>query len=181
MAKKVMTPEESKLYNELRTLAKRANQRLVRLERLTGEKGLFASKELYDYLDVVKGVTKTGRVRVSKSYSETEMIAVIKATKNFLENKQGSLTGDLKKQKAEIEESVGKPITWKDFSTLYTASELYKWAYETFGSEFWQEFYPRAFTMSKNEWVEYCAQYTDAINDVTIRDRLKALYDYLTS
>ena len=45
--KKEMTPEEQKLYNDLKKLAKRANQRLVRLERLTGEKGTFASKQLY--------------------------------------------------------------------------------------------------------------------------------------
>ena len=47
MAKKIeMTPAEQKLYNDLKKLAKRANQRLVRLERLTGEKGTFASKQL---------------------------------------------------------------------------------------------------------------------------------------
>lgn len=177
--KKEMTQEEQKLFNELKKLAKRANQRLVRLERLTGEKGLFASKQLYDYLESVDGLSKQGRVRASKSFSETQMVAIIKATSNFLEDTENSLIAPLKKQKSEIEKSIGKPITWSDFSTLYTASELYKWATETYGSNFWKDFAPKAFTMNKNQWVEYCSDYIDAINDVTILNRLRALYDYL--
>lgn len=177
--KKEMTQEEQKLFNELKKLAKRANQRLVRLERLTGEKGLFASKQLYDYLESVDGLSEKGRVRVSKLFTETQMVAIIKATSNFLEDTENSLISQLKKQKSEIEKSIGKPITWSDFSTLYTASELYKWATETFGSEFWKDFAPKVFTMNKNQWVEYCSDYIDAINDVTVLNKLRALYDYL--
>ena len=65
MAKKEMSYQEQQLFNELKKLAKRANQRLLRMERLTGEQGLFASKQLYDYLDRVNGLTLKGRVRVS--------------------------------------------------------------------------------------------------------------------
>lgn len=179
--KKEMTNEELKLYNELNKLAKRANQRLLRIERLTKKKGLFASKQLYDYLESVEGVSKTGRVRVSKSFTESQMVAIIKATKNFLEDTKNSLTGELRRQKQEVEKSIGKRISWASLSTLYTASELYKWADddEQFGSKFWQDFAPLVFEQSKLEWVDYCARYIDKINDMTVLNRLKALYDYL--
>ena len=36
MPRKVLTAEEQKLYNELKKLSKRANQRIVRLEREFG-------------------------------------------------------------------------------------------------------------------------------------------------
>ena len=88
MAKKEMTPAEQKLFNDLKKLAKRANQRLVRLERLTGEKGTFASKQLYDYLDSneLKALSKAGRIRVSKQFNFTQLKAIIKATEQFLES-----------------------------------------------------------------------------------------------
>lgn len=177
--KREMTNEELKLYNELNKLAKRANQRLLRMERLTKKKGLFASKQLYDYLESVEGLSKTGRVRVSKNFTESQMVAIIKATKNFLEDTQNSLIGELKKQKQEVEKSIGKRISWSSLSTLYIARELYKWADEEFGSRFWQDFAPLVFEQSKDEWVDYCSMYLDKVNDVTIKNRLKALYDYL--
>lgn len=177
--KKEMSYQEQQLFNELKKLAKRANQRLVRLERLTGEQGLFASKQLYDYLESVNGLTLKGRVRVSKNLSETQMIAIIKATNNFLSDVSNSTTGAVKRQKAEIEKSIGKPISFRDFSTMYTASELYKWANEEFGSRFWQDFAPLVFSKTKPEWVEYCLKYLDEVNDITIKNRLQALYDYL--
>ena len=96
--------ENQKLFNELKKLSKRANQRIVRLERLTGVKEGFATKQLADYLssEQVQGWTKKGRVRVAKSMTETQMIAVIKATKNFLEDVSNSTQKGLKKQKKEI-------------------------------------------------------------------------------
>lgn len=174
-----MTNEEQKLYNELKKLAKTANQRILRLERLTGKKGLFATKQLYDYLSVVDGVSKSGRIKVSKKFNETQLIAMIKATKNFLDDRENTTVTALKKQKAEVEKSIGKKITWKQLSTLYIASELYKWANEEFGSKFWKDFAPLVFKQSKTEWVDFCAMYIDKINDVTVKNRLKALYDYL--
>lgn len=174
-----LTKEQAELYIELKKLSKRANQRLVRLERLTGEKGLFASKTLYDYLESVGGLSEKGRVKVAKSFTESQMIAIIKATKNFLEGTKNSVTGELKKQKEAIEENLGKEISWSAFSTMYTASELYKWAEDEFGSSFWKDFAPLVASYSKTEWVDLCAMYLDKVNDVTVKDKLQVLYDYL--
>ena len=179
MAKKELNQEEQILYNELKKLAKRANQRILRIERLTGEKGLFSAKQLYDYLDVVEGISKTGRIRVSKNFSKIQMEGILKATKNYLEDTANTTQRELKRRKVELEKSVGKSISWRQFSTFYEASELYKWATEEFGSKFWKDFAPRVYTMSKLSWIEFCASYIDKVNDIDILDRLKALYDYL--
>lgn len=48
-----------KLFNELKKLSKTANQRILRLERLTGEKETFAVKQLTDYLSTTNGLTKS--------------------------------------------------------------------------------------------------------------------------
>lgn len=173
--------KKQELYNELKKLSKRANQRIVRLERLTGIKESFATKKLADYLSAepVQGWSAKGRVRVSKKFTETQMISIIKATKEFLEDRENSLVSGVKQQKREIEKSIGKPISFSQINTIYSASELYKWANDEFGSKFWKDFAPLVFEQTKNEWVEYCATYIDKINDLTVLNRLKVLYDYL--
>ena len=83
--KKVLTPEEQELFNELKKLSKRANQRIVRLERAFG-KDTWATKYLKEKLESepVQAWTKKGRVRVNKSMTLIQMRATIKATKEFL-------------------------------------------------------------------------------------------------
>ena len=139
MLKKEMTSEELKLYNELKKLSKRANQRLLRLERLTGEKGTFASKQLYDYLDSneLKALSKTGRIRVSKEFSFTQLKAIIKATNQFLESPV-SITGGVKKITKEYSIKAEKPISFKQANVLYKSGKNYTWIYQYIPkSEFW--------------------------------------------
>lgn len=83
--KKVLTPEEQQLFNELKKLSKRANQRIVRLERAFG-KDTWATKYLKEKLESepVQAWTTKGRVRVNKSMTQIQMRATIKATKEFL-------------------------------------------------------------------------------------------------
>lgn len=83
--KKVLTPEEQELFNELKKLSKRANQRIVRLERAFG-KDTWATKYLKEKLESepVQAWTTKGRVKVNKSMTQIQMRATIKATKEFL-------------------------------------------------------------------------------------------------
>lgn len=83
--KKVLTPEEQELFNELKNLSKRANQRIVRLERAFG-KDTWATRYLKEKLESepVQAWTTKGRVRVNKSMTLIQMRATIKATKEFL-------------------------------------------------------------------------------------------------
>lgn len=100
--KKELTREEQELFNELKKLSKRANQRIVRLERSFG-KDTWATKYLKDKLatEPLQAWTTSGRVKVNKSMTVTQMKATIKATKEFLNSNISTRRGIKKaKQKA---------------------------------------------------------------------------------
>ena len=104
MSKKIILNEkQEELYKELKKLSKRANQRLVRLEREFG-KDTWASKKLRNRLEteVLNAWTKDGRVRLNKSMSMTQMRAVIKATEQFLTSKTSTVGGVKKVKKTTI-------------------------------------------------------------------------------
>ena len=105
MARKVeMTAEQARLYTELKKLSKRANQRIVRLEREFGTENL-AIRNLRDKLAIepLQAWTVKGRVKVNKSMSEIQMKATIKATNQFLNSKLSTRTGIKKAKKKAIE------------------------------------------------------------------------------
>ena len=101
----------------MKKLSKRVNQRIVRLERLTGRTNILAVKELKEKLTIeqLKGVawTKFGRTAVSSKLTETQMIAEIKALQDFLEGK--STITSVKSEKARVEKSIGKKVSWHAF------------------------------------------------------------------
>ena len=100
--KKELTREEQELFNELKKLSKRANQRIVRLERSFG-KDTWATKYLKDKLatEPLQAWTTSGRVKVNKLMTVTQMKATIKATKEFLNSNISTRRGIKKaKQKA---------------------------------------------------------------------------------
>lgn len=101
-SKKDLTREEQELYNELKKLSKRANQRIVRLEREFG-KDTWATKYLKEKLatEPLQAWTISGRVKANKSMTVTQMKATIKATKEFLKSSISTKRGVKKaKQKA---------------------------------------------------------------------------------
>lgn len=100
--KKELTREEHELFNELKKLSKRANQRIVRLEREFG-KDTWATKYLKEKLatEPLQAWTISGRVKSNKSMTVTQMKATIKATKEFLNSSISTKRGIKKaKQKA---------------------------------------------------------------------------------
>lgn len=101
-SKKELTREERELFNELKKLSKRANQRIVRLEREFG-KDTWATKYLKEKLatEPLQAWTISGRVKANKSMTVTQMKATIKATKEFLKSSISTKRGVKKaKQKA---------------------------------------------------------------------------------
>ena len=139
MAKKiVMTNDERLLNNDLQKLVKRANQRLLRAERLTGEQGTFASKQLYDQLSSgdLDAVTKGGRVRVPKDTNQ--MVQVKKAVEEYLAEPTSTTRG-IKKFKAKAEKEVGGTLDFSSLSALFQVKYSYQWIYEYYpGSDFWE-------------------------------------------
>ena len=175
-----MTDES--LYNELKKLSKRANQRIVRLERLTETKESFAVKQLADYLTSaqVQGWTSKGRVKASKKMTETQMIATIKATKMFLEN-EASKISEVKKIKKEYEGKAGKPLNYAQANTLYRAKKNYTWIYEYMTpSEFWAFVkYAKDNDWDKKTFIEQIQVYITREVDEELKADLEALYIYV--
>lgn len=100
--KKELTREEQELFNDLKKLSKKANQRIVRLEREFG-KDTWATKYLKEKLatEPLQAWTISGRVKANKSMTVTQMKATIKATKEFLNSSISTKRGIKKaKQKA---------------------------------------------------------------------------------
>ena len=128
MARKVeMTAEQARLYTELKTLSKRANQRILRLERKFGTENL-AIRNLRDKLAIepLQAWTSSGRVKVNKSMTEIQMKATIKATNQFLNPNLSTITG-IKKAKKKATETLRvrfstdvKQLTTQEAEVLYS-------------------------------------------------------------
>lgn len=178
--KKEMTTEEKELYNDLKKLVKRANQRLVRLERLTGEKDSFSSKQLFDYLssEKLKAVTKSNRIKIG-NFNLEQMEAIKSAVEDFLDKDSLSTVSNIKKYKAKVEKAIGTEVLFKDLSAIYKARDLWKWSEEQYGSAFWTDFAPRILEQNKNEWIEFAKTYSQEGNDLEIKQKLTEIYDYI--
>lgn len=79
------TKERAKIMAETRALVDKANRRLKGLES-AGYKGTWASKKLANRLDtkVLNAMDKKGRIKVNKNLTNTQLLSVQKATKQFL-------------------------------------------------------------------------------------------------
>ena len=121
-----LNEKQQELYNELKKLSKRANQRLVRLEREFG-KDTWASKKLRNRLESepIQAWTSSGRVKVNKSMSMTQMRAAIKATEQFLVSKTSTVSGVKKVRKTTIKGLAKSLGTDEESLTNEEAEALY--------------------------------------------------------
>lgn len=124
--------EEKRLYNELKQLAKKANQRIVRIERYTGRKDAWAIRNLKEALEIepLRAWTSKGRVAVRKSFDVTQLEATIKATKEFLKPYSTSTIKSIKKaEKGAVKtikqkfSSEAKELTNEEAEALYMIFE----------------------------------------------------------
>lgn len=190
MAKKIeMTEEQAELFRELTKLSKRANQRLVRLEREFG-KDTWASKKLRNRLDTepLQAWTKTGRVKVNKKMSIVQLRATIKATNQFLNSQTSTKTGIKKvreKQIQRISKALGTEevdLSYEEAETLYTMFEdtdftFFVPKYLT-ASEFWAIIEEaKEENLDVNEFTELLRQYIEFGNDIEMLTRIRAIYE----
>lgn len=181
-----MTPYESSLFAEMKKLSKRANQRIVRLERETGFQEGFATKQLADYLstDALNAWTPKGRVAVKSSLSAFEMKKVIKATKKFL-NQETSRVAGVKAYQKRYEDKTGLKLTKERLNALFQAERNYTWIYDYFGASektaggiFWD--WEREHKNDDFEtWLDNIRVYVyDRILDEKLYNDLLSLYEY---
>lgn len=179
--------EQTRLFNELKKLSKRANQRLVRLEREFG-KDTWASKNLRNRLDTtpLNAWTERGRVRVAKSMSITQLRATIKATNQFLNSATSTKTGIKRVRQTTIKSiaqslSIDREVTNEEAETLYDMfvddnfTDLLKYIG---ASELWALFEEASSNnYSEQDFLNLMKDYIDYGNDLDMQERLKAIYD----
>ena len=174
------TQDERKLDRELNKMIKVANQRMLAMEKETGIKHSFASKQLYDYLSSkpINAITKSGRISARGDYTLMQKKAIVKATTQFLENDLSKIRG-MKNYVAKYSQIAGKKISPKMASTYYSVTHDLDWLYDIVGSEFWKDFAPLVKTQGKAEWVETLGEYIENTVDRSLKSKLEMLYDYL--
>lgn len=88
------TKERAKIMAETRALVDKANRRLKGLES-AGYKGTWASKKLANRLDtkVLKAMDKKGRIKVNRNLTNTQLLSIQKATKQFLTSETSKVSG----------------------------------------------------------------------------------------
>lgn len=179
-----MTKEEQQLYNELKKEIKRANQRILRLERETGLEHPFVVKQLYDYIDNF-AITKKGRVGLSSKWDLTQLKVVQKAVKDFLKSEFSTIRG-IKKYKNKLELEVNDTLTYKQVNTMYEAKKHWTWILDWFTpSEFFRYFVQpaRDNNWDRDKWIKVLS---DALHkkegfniaDEDLKNDLIDLYNY---
>lgn len=181
MTKKAKEPTNEALFLELKKLAKKANQRILRLERLTGKTGTFATKQLYDYLDtdLLNAITSKGRIAVRKSYSDLEMEAIIKATNQFLEGV--STVSKVKQVTKEFSKEAGVNLSFSQANTYFQTQNYDNIIKKYFESSFWE--IAREVVKSGYSYDRFREILEGAVNsnftDELLKEDLIGLYDYI--
>ncbi len=182
MAKKVyeMTDDEKQLYKELKQEVLKANQRIRKLNKL-GIEEPFAVKQLHDYLgsSYIKAITPAGYISLKGGYNVQQLTGIKRATEDFLSDV--STMREINKLKKEYESKLGKEIDLRQVNTLYEFENTYYWIYDYIPkSEFWDEWAPLAVEIDSESWIEQIGYRIGDIPDVDLREKLQALYIYVT-
>ena len=136
ITKKLSTTKSSdKLERETRKLVNKANARLDSLQRRY-RKGTWSSKKLANRLssNKLKAWSKSGKIRIGKNPSKTKLLAINKATTQFL-NSQTSTKKGINATRRKTIESLRGTLS-KDLEEMsYEDAEKF---YEMFGEDNFQ-------------------------------------------
>ena len=167
---------------ELIKLVRTANMRLSRLERLTELKTSFAGRELKDYLDTgkINAWSDIGRIRLLPNMSESQKIAIEKATKDFLKDELSTVTG-VKKQVAKYSKEAGKEISFRYSAIMYSSYKNWKYYQRKYDldSQFWNDIAPEVDGHTKEEFIDIVSRYINVEIDKSVKRDLEELYKYL--
>lgn len=178
-------------YDKLKKNVIKANKAIARIEKQYGESS-WGVNRLYSKIDndLVKGVTKTGKIRLNKNMSDIQLRAIEKATENFLTNKKTSTLTGIKSTIKEVKSSLkatygdmGNKLTNKEVNKLYDLVEDKdkRIITEQLGaSEVWATMIEtKERGLSENEFIELIDKRTDA--DIKDLDTLEFLNDIYNS
>lgn len=187
MPKKEMNPEQQKLFEELKKLAKRANQRIVRLEREFG-KETWATKKLRNKLAIepLQAWTTSGRIKVNKSMTVLQLQKTIKATEQFLDSQTSTIGGVKKVRKEQIKkiqerfDIKDREFTYEDAENFYDVfDDEYNWILQYITPSEFQAMVADAIEQhdKENDWVKRIEEYIEIGNDLDLVSKCIRLYD----
>lgn len=193
MAKKIdLNERHQNLYNEVKKQVKKANQRLVRLERETGRNNSWAAKRLESKLSgYMNAWTDSARVRINKSMSITRLKAIEKATRQFNASKTSKVSGvrdTIKKQKEAMKESLAKEyedkielLSDEEINNLYDmmadkdSSKLMEYVP---ASSVWQLIIDaRENKDNETQFLERIETYIETTNDSDMKEKITNIYN----
>lgn len=177
-----MSSEERELYNELKKLVNQANARIRNIEKETGIKEGFATKQLIDYLSSkpISAVTKSSRISLRKNYTLMQQQAIIKAIKEFKSSEVSTISG-IKEYVKIYSKIANKKLSYKMADTWYKVTTNLKWLFDESLTEsiFYRNYYPLVRTMVKEDWIDAVIAHKKDISDRNLRRNLDILYDYI--
>jgi len=102
--------KQEKLYKQTLKNTQKVNQRIRSLNRRY-RKGTWAVKRLINRLDTnILSVWKNGRIELNKNLTQSQLIAINKATNQFLESKTSTKLG-IKEVSSNIKESLKETLS----------------------------------------------------------------------
>lgn len=178
----------SQTFKETLKLVKQVNSRITQLSKHGYSSGTWASKKLNARLQTSKiGAWHRGRVKVKESMSDTQLKAIQKASRQFLESKTSTYKGINKVKKNTIK-SLASTLSDEDRGRVNEEdAEFY---YDMLGEDDFDYFADKigASTLwilideaneqgdSENGWLDRLGRYI-TLNDEDIRNRAIRLYD----
>lgn len=173
----------------LNKLIKRANQRIVRIEKRYG-KDRWAVKRLKADLDndLLNAWTKKGRIRVPKNVSEDDIEKIKLLTQKFLEKETSKLSG-IKSKEKDIKDNIKQKARVNDIDisddeveTIFESlsDDNVEWLMDEtrLGSDVWI-FMAEAKEKreSKNQFATRVLDYISNTNDEDAKNKLERIYD----
>lgn len=102
--------KQEKLYKQTLKNTQKVNERIRSLNRRY-KKGTWAVKRLINRLDTnILSVWKNGRIELNKNLTQSQLIAINKATNQFLESKTSTKTG-IKEVYSNVKESLKETLS----------------------------------------------------------------------
>lgn len=179
--------ENIELYNQLYKEVKKANQRLLRLEREYG-KDTWAAKKLHQRLDtkMIQAWTKTGRVRLNKSMTTTELKAVQKAVTNFIASETSKVSGVRKVKQRQIHQ-IRETFKNNDINLTNADAESFYDIFDSADSWIYDVIPPSTFQDvvvaeaikkpdTEKDWIKRLETYIQIGNDIDLVNKAMRLY-----
>lgn len=183
------------LYRDVKEQVDKANKRLRQLEK-TGNYYSYASKKLFNRLDTetLKALEKTRKgkivkaIRIPKTLTQTQLIAIQKATSQFLKSKTSTSKGIRNVKKSNLEsikrtmsDENGKKLTDEDaefYFDMLGESDFDYFSDKIGASTLWTLIDTAIEkNQSQDTWLKILGNYINFENDADVKEKALNLYE----